>query len=115
MKRSIRYILVVIVLMCYGVYFLFFKPTYLRKYVSPDQAYELWVYQKPKLFSAPGDGSTYCALLKLVDQSGKELNQAEEDCPVLTNDIEVRWEMEKQYVWYTRGGYLSFDANTLAK
>ncbi len=87
-------------------YYYYLTPSYLYAVNSPDGAYELKIYSKPKYFSAPGDGGTTCAVLKLYDNYGRKLRQTCDACPVFVYDIEVRWDEENQVVWYTKGGAL---------
>ena len=83
------------------VYFIAFKPKHLYSSYSPDNKYELKVYEKPKFFSMPGDGSTKCAIVELHKGFWRIDNC--EDCPTFTNEIEIRWEMDDDLVFFSRG------------
>lgn len=95
-------------LLCFIFYLWLITPEYSFSAKSPDGNYELRVYSQKKLFSAPGDGGTNCAKLKLYNSKGQKLRESCESCPVFTRDISVIWEMKKKYVSFTKGGILEF-------
>jgi hypothetical protein len=77
------------------------KPTFLYSSISPDNKFKILIYERPRFFSMPGDGSTRCAFIELYDRNGSLLEKTEEDCPVFTNDIEIVW--KKDYVFFAGG------------
>ena len=90
------------------IYFLFFKPVYVRSEYSPDKVYKLEIYRIPRLFTMPGDGGSDCAYFKLY-KGKRRIKDDLEDCEAFVNMLEIEWDYSNCIVWFARGHGIYLD------
>ena len=77
---------------------------------SPNLAYKLELYKEKMLIAAPGGGSDHMATIILKDKDDKVVSYVSSNSSenIMYRDIEIRWEMEKERVWYGKARILYF-------
>jgi hypothetical protein len=113
MKRILLIILLALLFIPPLVYYAVFAPDHVQTYHSPDGEYRLEVYARKKWVSMPGDGSTKCAKVELYKGFWRVWNDCPR-CPAFTTDIDVRWDLEANKVWYAPARTLDLETGECA-
>ena len=80
-----------------------------QRHCAPNEEYCLEIYKEKIFWAMPGQGSDHMATIHLLDGHGRMINSVTgnslPDESILLRDIEIRWDLEDNKIWYGRARY----------
>ena len=82
---------------------------------SEHNEYCLEIFREKMYFAMPGQGSDHMATIILKDQTGRILDKitskSNPDRSIMLRDVEVRWKLEENQIWYGKARYFEVKKN----
>lgn len=106
--KKIFFAILILSLVCFVAYKFFNQKEFIRSEKSSDGNYIVEIYKEKSFFATPGDGgiSGSMGYIKLLDKNGKEIGNTS-NCDVSYGDIEIRWDLPNNYLFYSRGSAIN--------